>query len=287
MRRREFIRTAALGIGAATVAARWPLDLRANPFGMPIGIQLYTVRDQLAKDVPGTLKQIADIGYKEVEVDGFYGKTPAELRQLLSSLGLSAPSGHYALKQTESDWQKHIDDAKELGLQYMVNAFLQPDERNDYKSVVNLLNKAGEQTQKAGIQYCYHNHNFEFTRYGDTTAYDFMLKNLDPDLVKMEMDCFWLIHAGQDPVAYFEKYPGRFPLLHIKDLSPGYPPTQTLSAKMGLFTEVGHGTIDWKPIFKAAPKGGLKHFFVEQDLCERPPIESARISYEYLKNLNI
>jgi sugar phosphate isomerase/epimerase len=290
MKRRDFIRNATLGVGAATLAARWPMELRANPYGLPIGIQLYTVRDQLAKDVPGTLKQVAAIGYKEVEIDGFYGRTPAELRALLKSFGLVAPSGHYALKQVKSDWQKHIEDAKTMGLKYMVNAFLQPEERksfDDYKQVVEAFNKAGEQTQKAGIQFCYHNHNFEFQKYGSTTAYDFMLKNLDPKLVKMEMDCFWLVHAGQDPVAYFEKYPGRFPLLHIKDLAPGHAPTQTLDGKVGLFIEVGRGTIDWKRIFKAAPKGGLKHYFVEQDLCERPPIESARISYEYLKNLKV
>jgi sugar phosphate isomerase/epimerase len=290
MKRRDFIRNAALGIGAATLAARWPAELRANPYGMPIGIQLYTVRDQMAKDVLGTLKQVAAIGYKEVEADGFYGRSPADLRALLKSLGLDAPSGHYALKQVKSDWQKQIDQAHELGLKYMVNAFLQPNERktfDDYKQVVEIFNKAGEQTQKAGIQFCYHNHNFEFQKYGSTTAFNFMLKNLDPQLVKIEMDVFWLVHAGQDPVAYFEKYPGRFPLLHIKDLAPGHPPTTVLAAKMGLFTEVGRGTIDWKRVFKAAPKGGLKHFFVEQDLCERPPLESARISYDYLKNLTV
>jgi sugar phosphate isomerase/epimerase len=287
MKRRDFIQRVTLGLGAAAAGSRWPVNLLANPFGMPIGLQLYTVRDQLAKDLPGTLKQVAAIGYKEVEVAGLYGKTPGEFGELLKSSGLTAPSAHYALKQVETDWQKQIDDAKEMGLEYMVNAFLQPNERNDYKRLVEVFNKAGEQTQKAGIQFCYHNHNFEFATYDSTTAYDFLLDHADPSLVKMEMDVFWLVHAGRDPVAYFEKYPGRFPLLHIKDLAPGYPPTDKLEAKMGIFTEVGRGTIDWKRVFKAAPKGGLKHFFVEQDLCERPPIESARISYEYLKGLKV
>ena len=290
MKRRDFIRHVTLGAGAATLAARWPAELRANPYGMPIGLQLYTVRDQMAKDTPGTLKQVAAIGYKEVEVDGFYERSPAELRALLESLGLDAPAGHYSLSQVKSDWQKEIDQAHELGLKYMVNAFLQPDERktfDDYKQVVEIFNQAGEQTQKAGIQFCYHNHNFEFQKFGAVTPFDFMLKHLDPKLVKIEMDVFWLVHAGQDPVAYFEKYPGHFPLLHIKDLAPGHPPTVQLDAKMGLFREVGRGTIDWKRVFKAAPKGGLKHYFVEQDLCERPPLESARISYDYLKNLTV
>jgi sugar phosphate isomerase/epimerase len=290
MNRRDFIRTTALGLGAVAAGTRWPLRLRANPLGLPIGLQLYTLRDQLDKDVPGTLKQVAEIGYKEVEIYDLYGKTAADFRALLNSDGLTAPSGHYMTKHIKSNWQKHIDDAKTMGLEYMVNAILEPEERksfDDYKRLVDLFNHAGEETQKAGIQFCYHNHNFEFKKYGATTAYDYLLHHLDAKLVKMEMDCFWVTHAGHDPVAYFKKYPGRFPLLHIKDLSPGHPPTHTLDAKMGLFTEVGHGVIDWKRIFAAAPTGGLKHYFVEEDYCERPPIESARMSYEYLKNLKV
>jgi sugar phosphate isomerase/epimerase len=288
--RRDFMRTTALGLGAVAAGTQWPLRLRANPLGLPIGLQLYTLRDQLNKDVSGTLKQVAGIGYKEVEIYDLYGKTAAEFRALLDGDGLSAPSGHYMTKHIKADWQKHIDDAKTLGLQYMVNAILEPEERksfDDYKRLVELFNHAGEETQKAGIQFCYHNHNFEFRKYGATTAYDYLLHHLDANLVKMEMDCFWVTHAGQDPVAYFKKYPGRFPLLHIKDLKAGHPPTHTLDAKMGLFAPVGRGVIDWKRIFAAAPTGGLKHYLVEQDYCEQPPIESARISYEYLKNLKV
>ncbi len=289
MNRRDFLRASALGAGALTVA-RWPQVLRADPLGMPIGLQLYTLRDQLEKDVAGTLKQVSAIGYKEVEVYALYGKTAKEFGQMLKDHGLSAPSGHYMAKQIETDWAKQIEDAQALGLKYMVNAILEPEERrsfDDYKRLVNLFNKAGEQTSKAGIQFAYHNHNFEFKRYGDTTAYDYLLKSVDPKLVQFEMDCFWVTHAGQDPVAYFKKYPGRFPLLHIKDLTPGHPPTRTLDAKMGLFAEVGHGTIDWKRIFAAAPTGGLKHYFVEQDFCEHPPVESIRMSYEYLHKLTV
>jgi sugar phosphate isomerase/epimerase len=152
---------------------------------------------------------------------------------------------------------------------------------------VELFTKAAVETRKAGIQFCYHNHNFEFKKYGDTTAYDFLLKQLDPKLVKFEMDCFWVTHAGQDPVAYFKKHPGRFPLLHIKDLKAGNPPTTEMDARMGLFTEVGKGTINWKRIFAAAPQGGMKHYYVEQDFCERPPLESIKVSYEYLHELKV
>ncbi len=286
--RRNFIRATTLGLAATAAGTRWPGALKANPLNKPVGIQLYTLRDQLNKDVPGTIKQVADIGYKEVEIYDLYGKTAAEFAAMLKANGLTAPSGHYMTKHIKSDWQKHIDDANTLGLKYMVNAILEEEEHrslDDYKKLLELFTHAAQQTKKAGIQFCYHNHNFEFVKFGDTTAYDFLLKNLDADLVKMEMDCFWVTHAGQDPVAYFTKHPGRFPLLHIKDLKAGNPDSLKLDDHLGLFAEVGHGTIDWKRIFAAAPQGGVKHYYVEQDYCERPPIESARMSYEYLKNL--
>jgi sugar phosphate isomerase/epimerase len=286
--RRAFLQKGALGIAAAAVATRMPGQLFADPLGKPIGLQIYTLRDQLDKDPLGTIKQVAAIGYKEVELYDLYGKTPAEFAQILKDNGLTAPSGHYMTRHLKSNWEEHIEDAKTIGLEYMVNAILNPEERktfDDYKRLAELFNKAGEQTQKAGIQYCYHNHNFEFKKYGDTTAYDYLLKVLDPKLVNFEMDCFWVTHAGQDPVAYFEKHPGRFPLLHIKDMKDQPAPTQEFDAKLGLFAPVGHGTIDWKRIFAAAPTGGMKHFFVEQDYCEQPPLEAVKMSYEYLHAL--
>lgn len=290
MNRRNFLRNAAIGMTACTTARRWSSVLSANPYGLPVGLQLYTVREQLPKDVPGTLKKVAEIGYKEVEVYDFYGKTAKEFSQLLKDNGLTAPSGHYETKHIKDNWQKHIDDAKELGEQYMVNAILEPNERrtlDDYKKLVDLFSKAAEQTRKAGIQFCYHNHNFEFTRFGDTTAYDFLLKQLDSQLVQFELDCFWVTHAGKDPVAYFQEHPGRFPLLHIKDLKDKPARTLTLDARLGLFAEVGHGTIDYRRIFQAAPQGGLKHFYVEQDFCERSPLESIKMSYDYLHRLTV
>ena len=210
--------------------------LLANPFGKPVGLQLYTLRDELEKDMAGTLKQVAAIGIKEVELYDLYGKTAAEFAQILKDDGLTAPSGHYMTKHLHGNWEKEIENAKTIGMKYMVNAILDPEERksfDDWKHLAELFNKAGEQTSKAGIQYCYHNHNFEFQKYGDTTAYDYLLKTLDPKLVKFEMDCFWVTHAGQDPVAYFKKYPGRFPLLHIKDMKDHPPATQEKDDKTG------------------------------------------------------
>jgi sugar phosphate isomerase/epimerase len=290
MNRRNFLRNSALGLAAATAGGRGPGDLFANPFNKPVGLQLYTVRDELQKDVSGTIKKVAAVGYKEVEIYDLCGMTAKQFGQILKDNGLTAPSGHYMTRHIKDNWEKHIADAKELGMKYMVNAILEPEERksfDDYKRLAELFTKAAEQTQKAGVQYCYHNHNFEFKKYGDTTAYDYLLKTLDAKLVKYEMDCFWVTHAGQDPVVLFKKHPGRFPLLHIKDMKDKPAPAQEFDAKLGLFTEVGQGTIDWKRIFAAAPVGGMKYYYVEQDYCERPPLESIKISYDYLHKLTV
>ncbi len=289
-KRRDFLRNAAMGLTAAAMGTQLPRLLRANPYGKPVGLQLYTVRDRLEKDVPGTLKQVAAIGIKELEVYSRYGKTTGEFSQILKDNGLTPVSGHYMLPDVKSNWQKHIDEAKALGLQYMVHAIIMPEDRktfDDYKRLAEIFSKAAEQTHKAGIQFCYHNHNFEFKKWGDTTAYEYLLKTLDAELVKYEMDCFWVTHAGQDPVAYFKKYPGRFPLLHIKDIKDHPAPKQEFDAKMGLFAPVGHGTIDWKRIFAAAPTGGMKHYFIEQDYCEQSSLEAVRMSYEYLHKLEV
>jgi sugar phosphate isomerase/epimerase len=279
-------------LGAATIVAGTKLadSLFANPYGKPIGLQLYTVRDQLEKDVPGTLEKVAAIGYKEVEIYDLYGMSPAQFTKLLKDNGLTGVSHHYLLKDEQTHWEKSVAEAHDLGVKYMVHAILDPPDRkslDDYKRHVELFNKIAEQTHKAGMQFCYHNHNFEFQKFDGVTVYDYLFKHLDPHLVQFEMDCFWVTHAGQDPVALMKQHPGRFPLLHIKDLKAGNPPTTEFDARMGIFAEVGKGTIDWKRIFAAAPQGGMKHFFVEQDYCEVPPLESVKISYEYLHKLTV
>ena len=288
MNRRNFLGRASMGVTAAAVASQFPEFLLAEPYGKPIGLQLYTLRDQLEKDVTGTLKQVAAIGYTDVEIYSLYGKAPAEFSKILKDSGITASSGHYLLPSLKTNWEKQLEDAKTLGLRYMVLAILDAKDRqsfDDFKRLAELVNKTGEATKKAGIQFCYHNHNFEFKKYGDTTAYEYLLKTLDPNLIKFEMDCFWVTHAGQDPVEYFKKYPGRFPLLHIKDMKDKPAPTQELDAKMGLFAPVGHGTIDWTRIFKAAREGGMEHYYVEQDYCEQPPLEAVKMSYDFLHKL--
>jgi len=286
--RRDFIRNTAFGAAAIVGGSGLTRNLLANPFGKPIGLQLYTVRDELQKDVPGTIAKVAAIGYKEVEIYDLYGMSPAQFTKLLKDNGLTAVSGHYLLDVEKAQWEKKVAEARELGLKYMVHAILDPEERkslDDYKRHVELFNKIAEQAHEAGIQFCYHNHDFEFQKFDGITVYDYLFKHLDPHLVQFEMDCFWVTHAGQDPVALMRQHPGRFPMLHIKDMKAGIPNSTEFDARMGEFAEVGKGTINWKRIFAAAPQGGMKHFFVEQDYCEIPPLESIKVSYEYLHKL--
>ncbi len=300
--RRDFMRKSAAGLasipalatlGCSTTPEPAPAPPQPSgpPLGIPVGVQLYTLRDTIAKDFEGVIKQVAAIGYKHVEVYDFYGKSAADVKKILDDNGLKAPSGHWLMARLRKSVDKCIEDAQGIGCEYLVMPILDKPERktlDQYKRHVEFFNKAGEKCKKAGITFAYHNHNFEFQKFGDTTAFDFLLKSLDPELVKIEMDCFWVTHAGHDPVAFMESNPGRFPLLHIKDMKAGHEPGTELDDEMkGLFAEVGSGTIDWKRIFAAAPKGGLKYYYVEQDFCARPPIESIKMSFDYLKQLSV
>ncbi len=268
---------------------------KVDVFGAPArktGIQLYTLREQLPKDLTGTLKKVAAIGYKEVELFGysdgkFFGKTPKEFKAMLQGMGLSAPSGHYGTGNTnpntkgtlKSDWNRAVADAAEIGQKYMICAFLTPEERktmDDYKRHAELFNRSAEVCKKNGIQFGYHNHDFEFKSIDGQVPYDLLLKETDPKMVQMELDLYWVAFAGKDPIEIFKKHPGRFPMWHVKDMEKSESRT---------FAEVGTGSIDFKRIFAAAKTAGLKHFFVEQDQTKRPPLESIEISYKNVQKL--
>jgi len=258
-----------------------------------IGLQLYTVRDAMQKDPADTLAKVAAIGYNSVEgatytgSEKFYGLSASDFSKLLKSNGLTMPSGHYRLGEAKEkgeiqngtmlhDWDKAVDDAAEVGLKYMVCAYLAAEERGDldhYKYVADQLNIAGERCKKAGIQMCYHNHDFEFVKQDDKYPYDTLL-GADKDLVKMEMDIYWVTKAGMDPIDLFDKNPGRFPLLHLKDMD---------ATPEHAFTEVGNGTINFKNILANSKKAGLKYFFVEQDKCPGSPFDSIAKSISYIK----
>lgn len=287
--RRSFIKTSAVLSAGLLIAP----DLFAYDKKY-IGLQLYTVRDYMQKDPASTIAKVAQIGYTSVEgatytgSEKFYGMDSAAFASLLKQNGLIMPSSHYRLGEEQvngasqkgtllNDWSKAVDDAAAVGVKYMVCAFLSVPERgtlDHYKKVAEDFNKAGETCKKAGIQLCYHNHDFEFIQQDGKYPYETLLANTDKDLVKMEMDIYWVTKANQDPIALINEHPGRFPLWHVKDMD-------NTSARM--FTEVGNGIIDFKKIFKHADKAGLKYFFVEQDKCPGDPYASITQSVNYIK----
>ncbi len=282
MQRRDFIQHSSL---AALGTLAFPNELLELKKVKKVGLQLYTVRDDMAKDPMTTLRKVAQIGYDHVELASYsdgkvYGKTPAEFKKMLTDLGLVTYSSHIGLDILRKGWEKAVADAVVLGQKYVVCPYLQENERksmDQYKKLIELLNKCGETAQKAGLQLAYHNHNFEFDTLEGQIPYDVMLKECDADLVKMELDIYWLRRAGRDPITYFKNNPGRFELWHVKDMAD--TPEKE-------FSEVGNGVIDWKPIFKASKTAGMHYFFVEQDATKNhKPLESIEISYKYLKGL--
>lgn len=244
-----------------------------------LGIQLYTVRRELAKDVEGTLSRLADIGYREVEFAGYPNGTARSLRKILDRLRLSAPSGHVGLQALRGDWDQTLDQAATVGQRYVVVAFVNPSERrtaDDWKRIAALFNKAGEAARARGLQFAYHNHDYEFVPLEGQVPYDLLLQETDPRLVQLELDLYWITKGGQDPLAYFAKWPGRFPLVHIKDMD---------ATPRRSFTEVGRGTIDFKRIFGKAKQAGIRHYFYEQDEVPGSPFDSAKASFDYLRAL--
>lgn len=244
-----------------------------------IGIQLYTVRRDLARDVEGTLAKLAAIGFKEVEFAGYPQGTGTSLRAILDRNGLAAPSGHVSLQSLRADWGRMLDEAAAVGQRYIVVAYLDAGERrtiDDWKRIAGLFNQAGEASRARKIQFAYHNHDFEFAPIDGKIGFDVLLAETDPRLVQFEMDLYWITKGGKDPLDYFAKYPGRFPLWHIKDMTP---------APARGFADVGKGTIDFKRIFRRAGQAGAKHYFYEQDETPGTPFDSAKVSYEYLKQL--
>ncbi|MBP6823673.1 MAG: sugar phosphate isomerase/epimerase [Acidobacteria bacterium] len=282
LNRRTFLRQTAcstVGIAASALALN-SLTTEAQAAKLSkIGVQLYTVRAEMAKDFDGSLKKIAELGFKEVEFAGYYNRTPQQIKTLLGQLGLDSPSAHVPLADLRNNLPKAIETAKIIGHRYIICPFLMPDERktlDQYKQLIATLNKAGDECKKAGLQLAYHNHDFEFAAIDGKVPYDLMLAETDKNLVKMELDLYWIVKANQDPLAYMSKHPNRFALFHVKDLDK--------TPKRGI-TEVGNGVIDFKTIFAKTPKGAIKHYLVEQDVCPGSPFDSLKFSIDYLKKL--
>lgn len=238
-------------------------------FKGPVGLQLYSLREQFAKDVPSTLDQVKSFGIENVELAGTYNLSPAEFKKQLDARGLKAISGHFGYEQ----WRDHFDDvvrdAKTLGLKYAGCAWIphrDPFDEKTCQEAIAVFNKAGEALAKQGIRFFYHTHGYEFQPHAESTLFDRILAQTNPQYVHFEMDVFWIVHAGQDPVKLLQKYHGRFELMHVKDMKKGTP-TGLLTGQSDVRNNVvlGTGVLDWQAIFKAAKQTGVKWYFIEDE----------------------
>jgi sugar phosphate isomerase/epimerase len=277
--RREFIVSSTAAIGYAATHSF------AGSTARPLGVQLYTVRDQAEKDLPGTLAAIRKIGYDEVETYwNVYSHPAGELKRMVQDHGLRVPSGHFDYEGLEGK----LDYAATLGLSYVVCPMLPKTmwtSLDGFKQAADQLNKWGEQVKNRGMRFGFHNHNYEFHSFGDTSGFDVLMSHTDPKLVCLEMDCYWITQAGEDPVKMFSRLGTRIKLLHLKDRKPGFPATQVLNKEAEHMTPVGTGTLNWKQILATAKSNGVEHLFVEQDSGDLPPLEELAISYKNVKPL--
>ena len=296
--RRRFLRQSSAAVVGGAIASHAP-RASATPLGLPLGIQLYSVREQLAKDYEGTLKQLSAIGYKEVEAAGFYDKSPDQVKAALTGAGLSMPSSHYSATVLQKSFDDILSYGKALGLKYivcsfpgikdpsrltdksyhgMVNAFTM----EDYRWNADQFNTWGRKVKAAGMQFGYHNHTMEFTSMDGSTGFDAMVQHTDPELVTFEMDCGWVSVGGADPVALLKRYPTRISMLHIKDFKPTDKPASILNPPDA--AELGTGTVKFHPIFETAARTGhVRHMFVEQEAYDMPPFQALRIDAQYMQ----
>ncbi len=297
----------ACGAASLTLGARSRWSHAAAPTSA--GIQLWSVRQALQSDVAGTLRKLRAIGFTEVEPAGFAGLSAAQFRKRLDDAELVAPSAHLPLDG--DDLETAFADAHALGARYAVSATLRPGTGapfpeaapagaadaprapplpamtlDDAKRTADLANRVGEKAKRAGLLYAYHNHHFELAREGGVLAYDELLRRTDPELVKFEMDCGWMVIGGLDPAPYFETHPKRFPLIHVKDFPP--LPTEPTKPDGRAGAELGRGTIDYRPILAAAKANGLEHLFAEQEgpFTRMTPLEAAEVAHDYLSRVS-
>ena len=304
-RRKFFRNSGALALGGLILSGKGYASLLDNYAMHPVGLQLYTLGGTIDDDVPGTLKKVAAIGYKDLEsafsVKGsYYGMTPKAFASMTRDMGLSwvshhvggapfkMPAGGFKVppgmdttrlhqlrnmpppKNLKENYQQVVDEVAEGGLKYLVCASIPLSTSDEISQAIDILNRSGEAAKKAGIQLCYHNHTHEFEKVDGKIPYDMLLTQTSPDILKMELDLGWATVAGADPVELFKKNPGRYPLWHVKDINAQKAPT-----------EIGHGTLDFKRIFAASKVSGMQYFFIEQDGATHP-IESITESYQDL-----
>jgi len=260
-------------------------------FKGPLGIQLYSLRDQLKNDVPGTLAKVHEFGFHDVETYSLHGKSPEEFSALLKANHLRAVAGHFSYDRLEKDPEGVAKEAKALGLQYAGTAWVPhngpataPIDEKWVRDTAKVFNKAGEVLAKHGIKFFYHNHGYEFVPHGDGTLFDLLMAETKPEYVCYEMDVMWTVFPGQDPVKLMEKYGKRWQLMHIKDLKKGVE-TGSLSGgtdhKNGV--AIGTGQTDWPALLRASQKAGVKYYFIED---EAPTVlEQIPQSLKYLEQV--
>lgn len=277
--RREFLVSTVVAAGGASLAAV------AGERRKPLGAQLYTVREQAARDLPGVLSAIHKIGYTQVETfSSLYTRPAPELKQMIRDHGLTLPSGHFDYDGFESK----IDYAAALGLDYMICPILPPEMWNSldgFKQAAAQFNAWGAKVKSRGMRFAFHNHNYEFRSFGAATGFDVLMSQTDPDLMALEMDCYWVAEAGLDPLRLFESLGTRIQLLHLKDRLAGFPYSQELNQQAMHFAPVGMGTLDWAAIIRAARVNRVRYMYVEQDSGDLPPLEELKISYKFLQPL--
>jgi sugar phosphate isomerase/epimerase len=277
--RRKFLQTSAAVLPATAFLGRTAFAAAH----IPIGVQLYTVRDIAEHDLPAVLKQIRGIGYEEVEAfGGSYTMPAAQLRRTIQDAGLRVPSGHFNYEGLSEKFEY----AKELGLSWIVCPMLPPalgGSLDGFRTAAKQFNEFGRRAKELGMGFAFHNHDYEFRDYGGKTGYDVLLSETDPDLVFFEMDCYWIAQAGHDPVRMLERLGHRVRLIHLKDRKPGFPSSFDMGPSSAHFAPVGQGNIDWKAVLDTAQRLHINHYFVEQDNTYGHPIESIRASYEYLR----
>lgn len=286
--RRNFIKET--GLLAASFALAPSLTKAFAKPKKTVGLQLYSLRDIIGKDVKGVIEKVGKAGFKEVETYGyspqekkFWGLSAKEFKTLLDNNGLYSPSGHFGFDNyiqsgNLDDIKAYIEASNILGSKYVVAPYLGGELRQKpdmYKKVAERLNVAGELCIKSGLNVGYHNHGFEFDKHGDTTGFDVLLNETDPNLVYFELDLYWAVFAGHNPVDIFKKYPGRFKMWHVKDMD---------KADRKLNTEIGKGSVDFKSIFAKASLSGVKHIYLEQETNYKPDyIGSIKTSIDYIK----
>lgn len=284
--RRTFIINGSLATAAVLAVPSFAFTMKKKE----IGLQLYTLREELPKDIKGTLEKVSSAGFTTVETygfsirDQFWGLTPAQFKEILDINHLKAVSGHYGVGSFLADGETTelkaaIAAAGTLKSEYLTIPWVDPPFRknsDDYKKIASRLNEAGKMCRDAGLKLAYHNHDFEFESHNGVTGYEILLKETDKDLVYFEMDLYWVVYAGKDALQLFRENPGRFTMWHVKDMDKFKP---------ALNTEVGSGSIDFKPIFKEAERAGMKHFFVEQENNFAPnSFDSIKTSCDFILN---